>query len=230
MIHNDWLAAFPHEDAQVVVSTLCSVWAELAALSSATFHAGRREPDLTELLCEQIRAVFKERTKLTGQWSYERRLARITKNGEGGSKVVDRKRTDIEYFSDRQTPSLELTFEFKKLSHTQARRNVYIGEDGMLRFITGNYSAKQPVAIMVGILSAARSACVPPLIQFLQTEKAREALRMCTLPEECVFQPSTAFALNAEFDTFHTRPASLAPPSGAITLCHIFLEFPDGSV
>jgi hypothetical protein len=225
MTGGGWLAAFPHEDARTVVAALCRVWRELTDLSAHTFHNKRREPELTELLCEQIRAVFKERTKLTGQWSYERRKAKIVKTGSKSLTIVDRKRTDIDYFSDRPTPPLELTFEFKKLDHTLARRKVYAGEDGMLRFVTGDYSVKQPVAVMVGILSNAHAACVPPLITFLQKDKIRTTLRMAASPQPCITAPSEVFDPVAHFDTIHTRDADLAPPHGSITLCHVFLGF-----
>jgi hypothetical protein len=225
MTHSDWLAVFPHDDARVVVSTLCNVWQELATLSAATFHRKKREPELTELLCEMIRSVFKERTKLTGQWSYERRMARIVKRKSMAIGVTDRKRTDIEYFSDRPTPPLELTFEFKKLSHTAGRRKVYVGEEGMLRFITGNYSIKQPVAVMVGILEGSIAACVPPLISLLQTDSTRKLLHMCASPQPCVVAPSAIFDPDAQFDTVHSRDAAMAPAHGTIVICHVFLGF-----
>jgi hypothetical protein len=225
MTASGWLAAFPHEDARTVVTALCRVWRELTNLSAHTFHNKRREPELTELLCEQIRAVFKERTKLTGQWSYERRKGKIVKTGKKSLAVANRKRTDIEYFSDRPTPPLELIFEFKKLDHTLARRKVYAGDEGMLRFVTGDYSVKQPVAVMVGILSGTEAACVPPLKTFLEKENMRKMLKMAPSPQPCITAPSEIFDPAAHFDTIHEREPELAPPHGSITLCHVFLGF-----
>lgn len=219
-----WLAAFPKEDAGVVVNSLCAVWRELAELSSETFHPRAREPQLTELLCEQVRAVFKERTKLTGQWSYERRMARILPQESGGLIVSDRRRTDIEYFSDRYSPTLQLVFEFKKLNHTKARRDEYVGGDGMLRFVTGDYSVGQPVAMMVGILLEAEEFCVPPLITLLRTPAARTALQMRDFAEGPVRVPSGLFAAFARFDTQHKRVASLAPSHGTIVISHHLLR------
>jgi hypothetical protein len=208
-----------------VASTLCQVWHELAALTPGTFYAGVQEPHLTELLCEQIRAVFKERTKLTGQWSYERKMGRIGQSARGAI-ISERRRTDIEYFSDRYDPALQLVFEFKKLSHTKSRRDLYTGEKGMLRFISGDYSAGQPVAVMVGILLNAEKDCVPPLIDLLQTSKAQTALQIAATTGGPVKTPSVIFPQTARFDTEHTREATLAPPHGTIVISHVFLGFP----
>jgi hypothetical protein len=220
-----WLAAFPQEDARAVVGTLCTVWKELAVLSPETFHPGVPEPKLTELLCEQIRAVFKARTKLTGQWSYERRAAIVVKQQSGSLAISNRSRTDIEYFSDRYGHPFELIFEFKKLNNSQKRRDLYIGEEGMFRFVTGKYSVKQSAATMVGILLKAEEDCLPPLVKLLQTPEVRSALKIKVPVDKAVEIPSQLFPANARFDTEHHREAGLAPPHGILIISHIFLGF-----
>ena len=221
-----WLAVFPQEDVRVAVDALRKVWIELTTLSPETFHAGANEPRLTELLCEHIRSVFKTRTRLTGQWSYERRLGKIKKRKSGGVEIADRKRTDIEYFSDRYDPALELVFEFKKINGKNARRKTYVGSDGMLRFVTGSYSIKQPLAVMVGILTDRETACVQPLIDLLKTPESMAALRMKSAPDESLKIPSFVLPKIARFDTEHQRAANLAPEHGTITIAHLFLGFP----
>jgi hypothetical protein len=220
-----WLAAFPQEDARVVVGAVCTVWKELAAMSPNTFHPGVPEPKLTELLCEQIRAVFKARTKLTGQWSYERRRAHIVKQKSGSLAITKRSRTDIEYFSDRYGHPFELVFEFKKIDNTKKRRDLYIGEEGMLRFVTGKYSVKQPAAMMVGILLKAEEDCLPPLVKRLQASEVRAALKIKAPVNKAVEIPSKLFPIDARFDTEHHRDAGLAPPPGTLVISHIFLGF-----
>lgn len=222
---SSWLAAFPHEDAKIAVEALCIVWAELTQVSPQTFNASRKEPELTELLCVHLSAVFKQRTRLTGQWSYERRMAKTQILRNGGMKVVQRKRTDIEYFSDRSQNTLQLVFEFKKLDHTATKRKIYVGEDGMRRFVTGDYSAGQSSALMVGILSCAEAACVVGLVKLLEGKSTRTSLRMKDQPEPAVRQPSAVFPKLARFDTEHERDISLAPAHGIITISHLFLAF-----
>lgn len=221
-----WLAAFPQEDVRTVVGALREVWTELTTLSPETFHPNANEPRLTELLCEHIRAVFKTRTKLTGQWSYERRLGKIKPRKGGGVEISERKRTDIEYFSDRYDPSLELVFEFKKINGKAGRRNTYIGPDGMLRFVTGSYSIKQPLAIMVGVLTDPEAACVQPLIDLLKTSKSMSMLQMKTTSADPLKIPSIVLPTLAKFDTEHQRAAELATEHGTITIAHLFLGFP----
>jgi hypothetical protein len=224
-----WLAVFPQEDVRVAVTALCEVWRELAHLSPETFHADAKEPRLTELLCEYIRSVFKARTRLTGQWSYERRMGKVKQRKAGGVEIDERKRTDIEYFSDRYDPALELVFEFKKINGKAARRNTYIGPDGMLRFVTGSYSIKQPLAVMVGILTENESKCVKPLISLLKTTKSMATLQMKAAIGEPFRMPSEILPKIARFDTEHHRAAEIAAAHGTITIAHLFLGFPSGS-
>lgn len=222
---SDWYKAFPIETAQEVVKIVRQVWDELAVESSDTFHPGRKEPDLTILLCEQIILVVKERTKLTGLWSYERPFGRVAAATAKGKKVVDRRRTDIQYFSD--ATQLNLIFEFKKISHTLTRRKAYTGVDGMLRFVTGTYSTGQPVAIMVGILTEQHSSCVPPLERYLRSAAMKATLFMTPHGNgELVLKPPVLFPGNTEFDTTHLRSTSKAPDHGYITMAHMMLGFP----
>src|SRR5689334_16664825 len=102
---NDWQRAFGKSDAKKVVQVLCEAWRELARDSVQTFHGKEKEHTLTELLGEYIRSA-KAGVGLTGNWSYEDRLGTIVRSPTGGLKVVKRRRTDIQYFSDRQQPAL----------------------------------------------------------------------------------------------------------------------------
>jgi len=182
---------------------------------------------LTELLCEHIRMVSKTKAKLTGKWSYEDRIAVL-----GGSikdrHVKERYRTDIQYFSNMAQPSLELVFEFKKVDHTRRRQEAYLGKEGMARFVSGEYSSMQPVAVMVGVLLTSKEDCVLSLQKALQKKPVREALRMrCDAQGSWLKIPSELFPDSAIFDTEHERDEEKAPEHGTIILAHVFLEFPN---
>lgn len=221
---SDWYRAFPKETSRKVVGVLKQVWNELATGNTGNFNPKKAEPKLTELLCEQIKLVCKERTKLTGQWTYEHRFGKVTSTAEG-EKVVQRRRADIQYFSD--ATNLNLVFEFKKLDHTPGRRKVYAGADGMLRFITGDYADGHPVAIMAAILTKAAQDCVPPLEKYLQSADTRIALFMTAYTDgSTVVCPSALFPDDSAFDTAHRRSAAKAPTHGYITISHVVLDFP----
>lgn len=218
-----WQRAFGETDAKKVVEAVCEAWQELVQIANATFHAKERENVLTELLGEHIRTT-KNGAGLTGWWSYEDRLGRLARTATGGLKMTDRRRTDIQYFSDRQLPALRLVFEFKKIDHTKKRRDDYTGADGMARFVTGDYSNGQPVAVMAGMLLKPLPQCMPPLQIYLSSAAAQGALAM--LPDVAGnFVRTPASFTHAEFDTEHVRPAGKAPAHGSIVICHIFLSF-----
>lgn len=220
-----WQAAFRAGDAPAVVKALCAAWRELLSISPETFRPAETEPHLTELLCEFLRAT-KANTKLTGQWSYEGRQANLKRMTDKGLGVVKRKRTDIQYFSNREDPPLDLVFEFKKLSHLKSQRDQYV-EDGLLRFVTGEYSVGQPVALMVGILITHRDDAVPPLLRWLDSPDAKELLYLETIDGRQLRAPSRLFPAEGEFDTEHLRPVEKGPAHGTIIVSHLFVEFPN---
>jgi len=220
---NDWQRAFGKSDAKKVVQVLCEAWRELARDSAQTFHGKEKEHALTELLGEYIRTA-KAGARLTGNWSYEDRLASIVPSPTGGLKVVKRRRTDIQYFSDRLQPALRLVFEFKKIDHTKTRRDAYTGAEGMERFVTGDYSIGQPVALMAGMLLKSTPDCVPALRTYLSSTAAQAALDMVADPAGQIVRSPASFS-DAAFDTEHKRPAGKAPAHGSIVICHLFLSF-----
>lgn len=213
-------------DATHAVATLHAAWNELVAASPATFHTGRTEPDLTEILCLYLKAI-QQQSRLTGLWAYEGRQGKLIRKA-GGLKVVQRKRTDIQYFSNREDPVLNLIFEFKKLGRSKSQRDKYTGAEGMLRFVTGEYSIGEPLALMVGILVEHQDDCVPPLDEWLNSEEARELLRMELVDGRQTRSPSDFFS-TATFDTEHLRPRRKAPKHGTIVISHLFVGFPGSS-
>jgi hypothetical protein len=223
-----WQRAFRQGQAPAVVQALCSGWNNLAqAISPDTFHATAKESHLTELLCEHLRATQRD-TKLSGKWSYENRVAKLTRVSAQGLGAHQRKRTDIQFYSDRDTPALDLVFEFKKLGSPRKRRDDYSGAEGMLRFITGIYAEGQPVALMVGILLEHPDDCVPPLSRWLDSAEAKVLLHMESVGDRQRYLPSRLFPEHSAFDTEHLRPSALAPEHRTIVISHLFLGFPNG--
>lgn len=219
-----WQNAFREGDAPAVVRALHEAWTLLASIDSPdTFRVDTREPELTELLCVHLRET-KHRTKLTGFWHYEAQQGVTRRVSAKGKRVHKRKRTDILFTSDRRTPALELVFEFKKLGSSKPRRDAYCGEEGMLRFVTGEYSKLQPLAVMVGILIEHPDDCLPPLIRFLDSAEAKTVLHLETVAGKNRHIPSRFFPDESPFDTEHLRPADRAPEHGTIVISHLFLE------
>jgi hypothetical protein len=219
-----WHKAFKAGDAAQCVAVMHQAWSELVDASPETFHEGEKEHHLTRLLCEYL-ADTRANTRLTGLWSYENQQGRLDRKNPKGIVVTHRKRTDIRYFSNREEPTLNLIFEFKKLDHRKTARDGYVDE-GMVRFITGEYSIGQPLALMVGILTVHRDDSLPPLRQWLDSADAKSLLFMETLKPGQRRVPSAFFA-QADFDTEHLRPRDKAPSHGTIVISHMFLDFPN---
>lgn len=219
-----WQKAFLAGDSVTAFASLTAAWKQLVTESPGTFHVGRKEPELTEILCIYLQSI-REEAKLSGIWDFETPQGQLIKTEEG-YKVVKRKRTDIRYYSNQESPPLELIFEFKKLSHNKTERDSYTGESGMLRFITGEYSLGKPVAAMVGILIVHRDDCVPVLSKWLNSADAKAVLHMETIGGRQTRSPSALFA-DAQFDTEHLRPVKKGPEHGTIIISHLFVDFPD---
>jgi len=220
-----WHRAFKAGDAPTVVRALHAAWDELVMSSPETFNPHEKEPCLTELLGQHLYDT-KAIHKLTGLWTYETRRGKLRRTTPKGVRIVERKRTDIQYFSNKEDPALELVFEFKKLGHQKSHRDYYVGEEGILRFVTGEYSLRQPLAVMVGILVTHADDCVPPLAQWLNGSEAKTLLYMETVGGKQTRAPSDFFPDESLFDTEHLRSREKAPAHGTIVISHIFLGFP----
>lgn len=218
-----WHKAFLGGQSTLAVKALHEAWTALATSAPETFGPHAQEPALTAILCEQL-VANRMQDRLSGLWSYEVRQGRLVRSGKRVA-VVDRKRTDIQYFTDSEQPALKLIFEFKRLDHQLSRRKKYTGEDGMMRFITGEYSVGEPVAVMVGILTAHRDDCVPPLEIWLNSPDAKTELAIQPFGATQTRSPSEFFS-SAVFDTEHLRPAGKGPGHGTIVISHLFLDFP----
>lgn len=225
MLDKSWQTLFPIQEAENAVDVLVKAWNELASRNLTSFNRKTIEPKLTLVLCQQLRDFFSEKAGLMGDWGAENLGASIDQEN---LEILEKYRTDIQYRWNNKHQRLCLIFEFKKVDHTLTSRKYYYGDRGMTKFITGHYSKRQPVALMVAVLTKPYDKCVPPLIQELQSEDVVKNLDMIIKSEEtAICKPSVLFPNHASFDTHHNRSTNLAPSHGNIGIAHLFLGFPE---
>jgi hypothetical protein len=214
----DWLDAFPLPQANTATAALVEAWNELASIYRPHFNHATAEPKLTLVLKCYLRDVVAPRRRLLGAWGAEDVGGRID---YATGEIIKRFRTDIRYTWNNAIANLDLVFEFKKLDSTSASRGHYYGVDGMGRFVAGTYSAKEPVALMVGLLLKAPNDCVVPLRTALEKVAVSASLRMTKAANGAWLRdPSEIFPSVASFDTEHERL-----PDPSIRLSHLFLSF-----
>jgi hypothetical protein len=203
-----WQQLFPIDDATKVVDLLQQTWDELVSKKTPRFDLTSKEPHLTQFL----QSVLKTKALpagLTGLFIAER-LDAVADLTTG--KLVKRSRSDICYFTN-ESHRLLLTFEFKKLSHTNTSHKAYC-KDGILRFVEGKYSNDEPLALMVGMVEAIhKSTCIQGIQIALNNPIVALANPIST--------PSQVFPNHAEFDSEHCRCNSY--PN--IILSHLFLVY-----
>lgn len=222
MIDRDaWLSLFPRTEAAQAVDALCVAWNRLADRYKPEFNHKTYEHKLTRSLVFLLRN-WSDNFGLMGHWGSEQEVGEINPDT---AELIDPKRTDIQYQWNDSTRKLELVFEFKKLNSNSGSRHKY-AKDGILRFVDGHYSKRQPAALMAGILVEPHASCVPPLVKSLTRPAMKSALALRhTSGGESIYKPSSLFPDHAEFDTEHTRPPTLGPDHGTIRIAHLFLEF-----
>jgi len=218
-----WGGAFPSDESAIATRLLVEAWEQLTSSTSTTFRASLTEPKLTDILCEHLKDISEATGRLTGRWGQENPFGKI--DAAAGKRVTSY-RTDIEYFSNRSTPTLRLVYEFKKIDGNYPRTlTKYWGADGMGRFIDGDYAIKQPVVLMAGIIVSPKAACVTTLKTTLASKRCEKlSWRNATR----TIEPSQSFQ-EAYFDTEHLRPADKQPSAGYVRICHLFLDFPGTS-
>lgn len=218
-----WLAAFPHAEAARAVEAVHASWTYWAAKPRRGFAAHIDEPKLTRAVRSYASDVLGRQMGLLGYWGAEGVENEIDYES---AEVLKETRTDILYAWNDPQRSLRLVFEFKKLNHTKRLRELYLGERGILRFVTGPYSKEQAVAVMAAILTVDPPAAIAPLRRALQHPGNVAALELLKAPDGgWLHAPSSLFPNLAAFDTEHTRPPELAPSHGTIRVAHLLLEF-----
>lgn len=211
-----WDELIPVEEAHTAAKFLATTWNLVTNLYSDDFQYKRHEPKLTERLHYYL-IRFKAKSGLTGFWVNEGQESYVERNGS-----FKKIRKDITYCSNISM-RLELIFEFKKVSKSTLA--TYRGNQGMRRFIDGNYAPHIPLAVMVGImLKNGSKDVIQALYSSLSKIKVRSQLQMVSdTSGRYIRRPSEALQAIAEFDTEHIRPPEKAPPNGTTTIAHIFL-------
>ncbi|RWA88229.1 MAG: Fis family transcriptional regulator [Mesorhizobium sp.] len=220
MFQPDWLAAFPLPKIMQAAHVVFDAWKDLSAFDRTNFNKRSKEPQLTKVITDRAKSLGRSRG-INGSW-----LPEVVWNVVDPltAEIKEERRTDILYVWNNEQMTVELVFEFKRLKKGAASRKAYLGESGLERFITGQYSAGQPVALMCGVLLDNHAEVVPAIRSALEGLVSHLAM----VPQKSgTYQlcPSTLFPPTAEFDTEHKRPAELAPSHGTIRVAHVFLEF-----
>lgn len=217
-----WLKTFPKPQADKAVNALQLAWKEMASSHKTGFNRETIEPRLTLVLASYLRDVLSTRLRLLGHWGTEDVKAKVDYST---GKIIERIRTDIEYLWNNEKQNLCIVFEFKRLSRVLGSRKHYYGENGMLRFVTGSYGLKQPLAFMAAVVLDDRHTCVTLLREDLQKDDIVGMLAMRKHKGVYLHTPSSLFPGAADFDTEHTREPAKSPAHGTICISHMFLEF-----
>jgi len=216
--NSSWDKLIPADEARVAIEFLDRTWKRLIELQPDKVRYSEHEPKLTERLCSYLSA-FRAESGLLGFWGNENQSTFYDENGE----LENRIKKDIIYQSNVAGNRIELVFEFKKLSRSSV--SAYLGKDGMRRFVDGNYSIGQPLALMVGITKDSSKQSVNAICKSLEKPSVRSELEM--VPNDVgnyIRRPSVAVEKVAVFDTEHRRSPDKAPYNGKIILAHMFLE------
>lgn len=220
----DWEAVFPQTDVSAAVSFIQSTWQKLLSDFPDAIAPANKEPEITQTLGEHL-IINGQISPLSGIFIYE--APRAATDPVTG-KRVRKLRTDITYQDSHiRFPSgkrLYVIFEFKKLKDNGDSRSAYVGENGMLRFISGNYAEHADhLAFMVGLINNNCKATISALENLLKRAEIRSVLHILPSSDtNYVRKPSERFVECVDFDTVHSR--TNYGELGDIVLCHFFLE------
>ena len=218
-----WRPAFPLRPLTDAVDALCESWRVLAAIHRPHFHPRISEPSLTRVLKVHVENVTARQRGLLGMWSAETVINRV--NFETG-ELIEERRTDIVYGWNDEKIGIQLVFEFKKLSRHKRSQTNYLGQNGLLRFVTGIYGQRQPIAAMVGILIDSFERCVPQLREALADVTLARPLRLRPTSTGYPYhRPSQIFPDVAEFDTEHDKSPEGTGTDEVVRVAHLFFPF-----
>lgn len=223
-LSNEWEAVFPQSDVNAAISFIHFIWKKLLTDFPDAIASSNKEPEITQVLGEHL-FIQGQISSLSGMFNYETPRSAIDPTT---GKRVRTLRTDITYQdSSIHFPSgkrLYIIFEFKKLKDNGGSRSAYVGENGMLRFIKGNYAEHtEHMAFMVGLVNTDLNATVSALENLLKKDDIRSILHILpTQNNTYVRKPSERFEACVDFDTVHSRENY--GKWGEIVLCHFFLQ------
>lgn len=214
-----WEELIPVEETRAATQFMIDIWNNASSAYPKDFSFRLREPDLTAMLTYYLH-LHEADAKLSGFWNTE---AQMPKKRGGGR--LSRTRKDLSYQSNYSGSRIDLTFEFKKL--TSSSLAAYRGNDGMMRFVDGEYAIGKSLAFMVGITKPSDISPIQSLKRSLTNKGTQKALRMVhDAHGKYIVEPSEIVPKSCQFDTEHNRPPAKAPINGTITLGHIFVSCP----
>jgi hypothetical protein len=220
-----WRKTFPDTDVGAALRFMHDKWNEMVRLYPAAIDAEKcKEPEITQNLGQHL-ATEGELSALSGIFDYEQPRAQTDKTT---GKRINSLRTDITYTDSAHRSAsgrrLRLIFEFKKLRSDSDSRNQYIGDSGMMRFISGKYSVHaEHMAYMVGLVHAEPTKSVSGLTTRLKADSIRSRLHI--VPDDhgqYLREPPTWCVQSVEFETLHSR--TTYGDHGDLTIGHIFLQ------
>ncbi len=220
-----WIETFPSTDVALALKFMHDVWTSLVARFPDAIHPVKcKESEITQTYGHHLQ-IAAGASALSGVFDYE--VPKASKDSVTGKRVRSI-RADIVYqdtsFKFSSGKRLLLIFEFKKLKHSGDSQTIYVGKEGMQRFISGNYQAHvDHLAFMVGLVHLEFDKTVQGLETRLQQESTRSLLHI--QPDgtgNYVRKPSECFCESVRFDTVHSR--TLYGDIGDVTICHLFLE------
>jgi hypothetical protein len=220
-----WKKTFPDTDVATAIDFMHETWAYLVERFPDAIHPTKcNEPTITMTFGDHL--DIRSRTSgIPGIFGYE--VPRASIDPVTG-KRIKRYRTDILYQDSAvRFPSgrhLALIFEFKKLKDNGDSRSIYVGEEGMQRFISGKYrDDAEHMAFMVGLVHQHARKTIQAIENRLKRADTRTLLHMePTVDGSYVRKPSAHFGKSVNFDTVHSRTTQ--GEFGDLTLCHFFLE------
>jgi hypothetical protein len=128
---------------------------EIVALGYARLKppsfAKSEEEDITGELTRAVRAALDEPT--CPPWSKNFSIAEELPIHEPDRRGKRRRRIDIEITQNGLAPRPRFVFEAKRL-HDAASRSVYLGSEGLGRFLGGTYAKSDRIAGMLGYVQA----------------------------------------------------------------------------
>jgi hypothetical protein len=192
---------FPDGWTGEVLRFVIEVWEQLRLPKGA-----RLEPRITKLLAGAVTERYERE---------ERDWFCVPESPDWNEEGKETSRTDIRlYPPGPKRRKVALVFESKRLNKPQSNASEYVGDGGMMCFITGKYSAGMPCGAMLGYVMdgnvpRAHAAVCKAIV------KRRKPLLMAA---DGAFRPSP---LLSEYE-FHGETRHCLP-DGAFTLFHLLL-------
>jgi hypothetical protein len=214
--NSNWVQLVKAPPAHALLEYVHTKWLEYVAKYSGVGESfqSRDEPALTKGLAAFL-ADESEIGKQTFAGEFFGELAYFDLEPDGTTRCT--RRTDIEW---RLYSVPCFIVEFKILDGSAARRNRYL-QDGIARFVQGQYSAGAGEAAMCGFLRSAGAGDPAKIEALISTQSA--SLKCHPLSGPPVVRPSQLVPKLASFDTAHQREAPAISP---VILAHVFISLP----